>query len=362
MIVYVLVFWTVSVLSLISNRYNHSKWPGLLAFCIIVLFQGLRWRTGTDWLPYLNAFLFSNKSNIYNDEIGYFFLNRVIRLLTDNYTIFLLITCGANAYLLKRFADYAKVSNVTCVLLYFFSITVFPVRMSLAVTVFLQAYVYIEKRKLVSYLIVLALSAAIHASAIVALPVYWIVNRRFNTISLLFFYVACAVLGFFTEYVFDNLTQFFSLAFWYQSDFAIGKIDAYMVENENQESPMNLIISLINGGMFILLFSHFRDQFYKDNPQYNQWLNLYVYGLGFNRIFLQTIPYLARVTAYFSGGYVLLILYLLQVIPQKYRTIVLIVFSVYLCIVYLRTINGQYQDLYLPYYSIFDDSYRFVVY
>ncbi|GHU02621.1 hypothetical protein FACS1894147_04890 [Spirochaetia bacterium] len=56
---------------------------------------GIRWGVGTDWNPYYSFFTAFKTWKQYNNgtfEIGYSFLNYIIKNLTYSYTVFLCVT------------------------------------------------------------------------------------------------------------------------------------------------------------------------------------------------------------------------------------------------------------------------------
>lgn len=334
-----------------------------LAAVIIVLFQGFRWRTGTDWEPYYNTFIYALTKNYYDLEPGFYVLNKVVRFFSSEYTVFLVLNSLLNLYLIKKFAENFGLFNSVAVLLYFFATTMFPIRMTTATCVFLCSYKYIENRNFYKYLFVLLIATSIHASVIVALPFYFIVNREYSGKSLALIYVISCVLGFATSFLFEGFLNLFSLDLFVQSDFASTKINAYMDENqESVRSLFSIILSLANGLVFISLFSYIRNNFFSDSRSFSVLFYLYVFGLSLNRIVVNTIPYMARLSALFTAGFVLMLLLGIRSAKAKYRPLLIVALCIYLFLIFLRPLQGEYNDLYLPYYSIFSDSQRFSVY
>ena len=65
-----------------------------ICFAFLVFHDGFRWETGCDWIPYSRYFdkLFVDYT-LENPtfEIGYFLFLAPIRLVTDNYSVYLII-------------------------------------------------------------------------------------------------------------------------------------------------------------------------------------------------------------------------------------------------------------------------------
>ncbi|EBP6603902.1 EpsG family protein, partial [Salmonella enterica subsp. enterica serovar Tennessee] len=75
--------------SFVKNK-NIKIYGLMLSFLFLVSFCSLRWQTGTDWLPYYDDFM--SPGNRHDFEIGYVLYVKLIRYLTDNYTLFLFTT------------------------------------------------------------------------------------------------------------------------------------------------------------------------------------------------------------------------------------------------------------------------------
>ena len=235
--------------------------------------------------------------------------------------------------------------------------------MTTAMCVFLCSYKYVEERNFYKFLFVLLIAASIHASVIVALPFYFIVNREYSGKSLAMIYVVSCILGFATSALFEGFLNLFSLDIFVQSDFASSKINTYMDDSlENSRSLSSIIVSLANGLVFIALFSYIRNRFFTNNRAFSILLYLYVFGLSFNRIVVNTIPYMARLSSLFTAGFILMLLLGIKSVKRKYRLLLVVALCLYLFLIFIRPLQGEYNDLYLPYYSIFSGSQRFSVY
>ena len=73
---------------------KQRKWLLLCGILAVGLFQSLRWKTGTDWTSYYDFFIHSNNS-VWREEagfeLGYTYLNQLIRCFSSSFTIFLFV-------------------------------------------------------------------------------------------------------------------------------------------------------------------------------------------------------------------------------------------------------------------------------
>ena len=365
MVIYVVIYLFLTFLSLLSaNASKKSQMMmGWIALSIVALFQGLRWRTGTDWQPYLDVFHYANSSSpITNMEPGYLLLNKVIGLFTKDYTVFLFVTCFIRLWLIMRMARYFNVTNIAAIILFSFAGSVFPVRMHLAVAVFLNAYQYLVERNFIKYVIVVLIAASMHAAALVALPFYLLSFRSFSYRSLLIVYIGSCIVGFAATPILELITNILMQDFLFDSDFAAEKIRGNLEGDlENNRSLLSIILSLGNGLVFISIFGYIRHKYFNGDRKYDILFSLYVFGLAFNRLVINSVPYLSRVVELFAGGFCIMLLWWIAKQNASRRVVVLLILAIYAIFAYINYLN-KFEDVVLPYYSVFSSSIRVVVY
>ena len=359
---YIIIYVILAIIAVIGcNKIKNQSILTAISFILIVCLQGLRWRTGTDWLPYENCFELSNKYQVPYVEFGYYIFNKIIRCFTNSYTIFLLIECCIVAICQCVFSKQFLVKNISATLLYFFATCIFPIRFTLATAIFLLSYKYIIERKLLKFLLVYIIASSIHQIIVLTLPLYFLCTRDFRAKTLLIIYLGCCGVGLMTELVFKNITDAVTLVFAYLPTFSQEKALAYLQESGESASFMSNFVSYINGLLFIGLFLYFKKKFKFNSVRYNVLLNIYVLGLSFSRLFLNTIPYLSRINLCTSGGFIIILLLILQKTNSSYRWLLTSILFLYFIVSYTAQINA-YQDLYIHYYSIFSYVHRVHVY
>lgn len=322
------------------------------------MFQGFRWRTGTDWEPYWESFTKPNSATDFA-EAGYLLINRLVGLFTDSYTVFLLIQCGFGLYSTYRFSRFCAVNNIAMMMLYSLATTIFPIRMTTAVAIYMFAYQYIVKRELIKYLLVSAISISIHTASVVALPAYFLVNRHYKDLTIIIVYIASCVFGLLSSVVFGGIMDISVLLYAYMGDMAQHKMEAYVVENQGEE--MLSLLSYLNALFFIIIFLYIRKKHFKEAEVYNVLLNMYVLGIAFNRVTNNAIPYLARTTAFFAAGFIVMLLLWIERQHSVRRAILILLLTIYASTFYFAQID-KFKDVFVPYYSIFSPTTRAVVY
>lgn len=359
---YIIIYLLLSVIAIIGSYKRSSIWP-ICSFIIIVSIQALRWRTGTDWAMYQYMFDVSDCQQV-ETESGYYYFNKLIRSLTDSYTVFLLIECSIIALCQWIFAKQFHVNNIPATLLYFFSVAVFPVRFTLATAIFLLSYKYICEKKFLRFIIIAGIACLFHQGIVMLIPLYFIVTKEYKIKTLYIIYISCCVMGLMTEFMFRNLSDVLLYIFEYLPSFSQDKASFYMNESENSTETRSLVsslISFINGAFFIYLFLYCKKKFRFNNNQFTVLLNIYVFGLSLSRLFLNTVPYFARINMACAGGFIIILLWSLQKIKPYYRWVFTSLLCIYMLSSYINRIN-QYPDLYIPYYSVFSNQQRTYVY
>lgn len=351
------------VLLCLLNPYvkrTQRYWPMYLGAFAVLCFQALRWKTGTDWIAYQNEFIYAG-SDIWKSrmEPGFELLNIIVRKYTSSYTVFLFVECGLNLFFITTFLRKMPINNPSLGMLYFFVIAIFPIRYTLASNMVLCSYFYILEKRFIPFLLLVLAAFTIHRTVIAFLPLYFICQRQYSFKFLLILYFSCFVLGMLVEYTFGHILQMAMAMYGIASDTVQGKLEAYITEDVPEYAkmtPMRVAMSLINSTLFILFFRYFQVKRFSHDRLYALLFTLYVLGISFNRIFMQTVPDIARLTSLFTGGYIIMIIMIIGSTKRTNQIFFTAAFTGYLFLTYNSSVHGFYEDLFVPYYSIFTED------
>ena len=364
--IYFVVFLLLLVIALIEpyTKKQQKKYLTLVSVLIVVCFQGLRWETGTDWLPYYEGFVNSADRDyieVYGFEIGYSFLNTFVYLLTKSFTVFLFVECCLIQIFYEISLKALNINNIPFFILTSFLPIVFPIRFTLAVAILFFSYVFILRNKFIPYLLCILLAISIHRSAILFVPAYFIGKIELSLKWAILVYAFSIVVGFAFEVTFGSVLQMLSIIYSGIGKSYQGKLDSYVtgeIPEYAEMTPTKLLLAIINSLIFIILFFYFKRKVFQSDRLYSMLLTLYVFGMCWNRIFLQVIPDFARVTAFYSCGFNIMLIMIISKCERKNQIFLFMFLAIYYCIKYWLNINGYYKDLYLPYYSVFSTSGR----
>lgn len=206
--VYVLIYLFLFLVLIAEMTSDLKKYRSVYLFFtlfFLALFTGSRWDTGTDWLPYkqlFSSFEFNWNYillNAYSFDIGYIFLNGVVKLFSDNYTVFLLIDSFIAIGLVYKFLK--KVSPCPSISVYIFYCAFFIAqfmgsnRRMIAMGAILFSFYYMYEQKKKKVIIYQIIAFLFHRSTLFTFFAWFIPRKLFSikkTISIL---LVSAIIG-----------------------------------------------------------------------------------------------------------------------------------------------------------------------
>jgi hypothetical protein len=342
-----LVYW----ISALSNK-KASLYLVLLLVLFMVLLCGLRWETGTDWLPYYNQY---NSNEFRTDfESGYLLLVNFLSSNNFSYTEFLIIssfiTVGLIALTINCFLGNRLLPFVLFYSSYYLSSFLGSQRRIFAISLCCLSLVYIAKKKIFPFLLSVFLAGSFHLSGLFFLPAYFIYHAKsFFSVFFMAFIFAFLMLLAFVFICENNLIQEFE------------RFGNKILEYSNDGFNYQNLLSL--GGVKRIFFSLF---FYYGlrknalNPLYVGYLKLYFFGVLFYFITVLINPIFTILTSYYSIVEIFLISFFISGLRFK-NSLLVPILSIYLMLE-IYSACTLYKDLYFPYISIFSNFQREVIY
>lgn len=165
-----------------SGNQKQSDRLFIISIVMLVLLDGLRWETGTDWYAYERYFETSDRPSAeYNYfEIGYVVFTRFFKTISDSYTLFLFahsIFCySLIGSTIKRYAKFPLLTLALyyCIMLPYQGMN----RQYMAMAILIFSIRYIFNRSLWRFLICLFLAFLFHRSSLIFLFAYWMVRPQ----------------------------------------------------------------------------------------------------------------------------------------------------------------------------------------
>lgn len=328
----------------------------IIPFLILFALASLRWERGTDWGSYIT--MFENVENIFYllaFEPGFYYLNYIVSVVSDNYTIVLVIQAiiiyVLHFYIIKK---YSLLPFVSLMIWFGFYIgSVFFVRFHVALAITLFSFIFIVDRKFWKFFICILIAFCFHRTAILFIPAYFLFNKVFTRKQLL--------IGMFLSFL---LSAVFSIGLNFLGHINLGIISEKALTyaeagSDYAEEPTRSAFQIMLIGasyrvLFLLLIIGFYYDLYKENITFRGILNLYFIGMC---LFIMVTPVsvsVARMSQYYEYFQFLLIPYfIIRFEFRSNRNLVLLCFGLFY-LMRLKSNISFYENLYVPYKSIFN--------
>lgn len=356
-IVYILIL-AVSIIDLsIGIKQANQIRIVLLLFCgsLILLIAGLRWDVGTDWSNYQGYYSFLKILPIFQSgfEVGYELFARFIHsFFPDNYTAMLFST--ALIIILFTYTNtlrYSPFPIFSIFLLFSYSINSsgFGYRQDIAIAILFWSFQFIEKRKLILFVITIVIAMTFHQTAIAFLPAYWIYKIKWKALPIMI------VLGCLIIFLI-GLSNINTIINAFGTDMIVEKTQIYKTQSTEElalsvgGNPLLILIkAIISRSLFILLsiwfVSYSAD---KKDDKYNGIVNIIIVGLLLFSILSSISLVFSRISRYYDIFQILLLPLAYSKANGKYKYIILLIIILYSIVKFISIIFTS-KGIYIPY-------------
>ena len=365
---YLILFLILFVLAVLNVQMHDKLSSQLLsgvAAVLLIAIAGLRFETGGDWDDYAQLFanfpsfsrLIGNPSELLLQPVeeGFVLLCAAIKAVggTVQHLFFVvafinitLITCA-----LPKYTNYPAVGLLCYFGLLFFNLEMIYIRQATAVALCFFALQYIERRKILPYLLIILLACTFHRVAVLMIPLYFLLRAKIPTWIYIVVIAAGAILM--AVGVPWIKTIFLTVAGWLGDNYA-EKAEVYTQEamfattrNITVGYVLNLAILVV-----ILCFKKKIDVL----PNGTIMLNMFALSLMLYYYCYELIEVSNRVRLFFFIGIIALLPMVLEVLPLfMERLIGLLVIGLY-CFCFSRMIflEKPQAAAYNPYQNVID--------
>lgn len=202
---------------------------------VLVAIATLRYSIGYDYFNYeriyynISGMSFSQilKDPVYIEFIGYAVLNKLLAFegAMGYMTLLLVINIALTAlvfWMIYKHSSMPWISVYVYITLQFFAHSMNLVRQSIAATICLLAYRFIRDKKLIPFLLVIAVAFLFHTSALFMLPVYFVLNwnasiKHYLIVgipALLIYVYSTPIATLVTKYIFTNYAGYINSRYW----------------------------------------------------------------------------------------------------------------------------------------------------
>ena len=245
----------------------------LLGICFLFIFLvGFRYDSGADYWSYYKIFHGINEKNLAS-EPGFQFLIKFYRMFSHSYNGFVFFIACISIFV--KFLFFRKMENPYLALFIYIAIFSFnlefnAIRQGLAASFVLHAVYFAQKKKLLIYILLIAIASSIHVSSLVFFPLYFFISREFILkINAVF---ALIVIAFIIRlYLMGNILSVMGLFLENISGISgIGRVVMYLRVTEIPTLELGAIRRIVMCILFVLLNNHIKIN--------NAYFNLYLIG------------------------------------------------------------------------------------
>ena len=349
----ILVFLLFAIVSLPFSILDYGKKTfsvkllyKFIFFCCLFYFiivAGARYCPRSDWINYMGAFEASGRiGSIYFPryfEIGFEFLINVIKTFSNHYIVFFItyeiIVCFFLYYNIKKYFGYSI--SVCCLYfpIIFLTLDMIQMRTLMAVQIFIFSIQYIKEKKIIQYFLYILCASTIHITAIILFPMYFILNRRYKSSTIIIITIFGILINLFQI---DFVIPMIRLISPMMGEYINNKITAYVFSGNLFSRSLGLIhLEFI---VFFVLFMKYRKNIESGNIYANIFLNLYIlYGADIFYLW-KVLMFSGRLKFYF----ILSLIFLLPRLLKINRKSFLFAFVCYISYVLLMVIYVVYYQ------------------
>lgn len=348
----------VSFLELAKFRINgnphfcKATYWGIIV--IIIFLSTFRWENGTDWKPYYDYFTLAGlfPENGYM-EPGYTWLCYINYQLTGSYIFHL----GVMALLCilpaaKRNRQYSPFPFFSLFIWFCVSFAhMFPVRQTIAISLFVFSWKYIQEKKIIPYICIIVLAATFHLTVLIALPIYFLWHKYIPAKIYICIIGITALLSVLSSNIFSNIL--YSLG----GTLIETKLNEYLDNADSTfgsaYSPIQTLVrGCINRSFYFIFPLILLNSKRTEIPILNGMFNMYFYSF---LIFIAVTPLsvaLGRLTVYTDMSQLFLLPYVFNLKMNRGSKFILIGIVISYLTIRFNGIVFNYRDLYIPYHCV----------
>lgn len=336
-----------------TQRY----WLAFILYVILVFQIGLRWETGSDWVPYLENFQNTDDYSIvlintlFGYEIGYGTFAFLIKKLFNNYSVFLVLHALFFYWgifrMAKKYSPYFFIS-----LLFFYATNLGMVgsnRQLLAIIICLWSLDFIFEKKPFKFFATIIFACLFHTTAFL-FAIYYFLNRNYKTVTVVSVLIISFIIGK-TGLPFLVFSKFGGLF----GELAASKTTAYSEGAKDVLAEASLsVFGLLKRLLFIAVFTYNYSFLTKKLYYYKILYNGYIVGMVVYFLFASSLLILVnRGSLYFNITESFLIscqfMILFKRLDRAYFFFILLLLSM----VFLFQSIAAYPELFDPYKGLF---------
>jgi len=190
---YVLFLGFIGFLILL-RRIIDNKVTKILPYIALALFSGFRYNVGIDYNNYNKIYNVILENNGFDIEYGYYLLTKAVIAIGGTQQLIFLIFASATSYFLYKFINEFSRDKDLSLFMYcgfgpYYLSSFNGMREALAVLIFAYSLKYIKDKQFGKFVAIMLLTSLIHQSAILMIPMYFILSTKLNIKALIITFI-----------------------------------------------------------------------------------------------------------------------------------------------------------------------------
>ena len=163
---------------------KRNFWIAMTFFPLYIFNAGMYY-VGNDYVNYVKEFDKISNGGLSQMDIAYVWLNKLVIHLGLSFQFVLVFLCLA-AYILfficiHKYSENYPISFLLYFIIgYFFLLNLNQIRQWMALMLVMLAYQYIEKKRVISYMVLIAFATMFHFTAIIMVLFYFVLSARYK--------------------------------------------------------------------------------------------------------------------------------------------------------------------------------------
>lgn len=346
MVIYLIFFSIIELITFLreSTKKSQQKYLSLLLFLFLFLFMGLRYGIGQDYfftyVPIYEQVLSTGTAS--NVEVGYLWLNQFLAFFFSDYSVLFLITAAIFVGFSIGACNQYNASWILMIYIFFaggFYLYSFNVmRQCIVISIFYYSLRFIREKKLLLYLLFNGLAACLHITALLFLPLYFILDKRYKT----WLYFALIVIGLALRLIAPQILGVV---------LAGTKYENYLIGYYQDSSKLINVSQILNVFVFLAYLKYIKKN--NNDKKGKIFLNIHFAGL-FATIFMGVVPLVFRVTTMFYLVQFLSVPYLIEnYCSKKYKLFFIFLAVGIYGLLLINTLMTNGNNI-IPYKTIFE--------
>lgn len=319
----------------------------VLSFLPIFTVAAIRYEVGTDWPIYLDYYNWINAGTKGFSEKLFNLMNKIVGWTAKDFQVMIVLVALLSYFFLFRAIYEQSISAPLALLVFFVSTTFFAslnqMRQAISMPMMLYAYKYVRQRKLLPYVGWCLVASLIHNSALVYLPLYFVVRFRPSLRRYVTAFGLCIVMLPVLHLLMEMVVQFTKYA-WYSTS----------VFNTGSEANNFYLLGFVFQLVMLVIMSYYRFTSPEEDPVYDGMLNCYFLSVV-TLLFTPVLSQVLRISQCFGYCQILLVPRMINREKDRTRRIVLyiLVIGLYMAKLLYDTYVLGWNGV-IPYQTIFN--------